>query len=136
MSKVKEIQFQRSKQRIFAMDGNYNVVGAWECRDDFVPGYNASGDPRGSIPNGKYVNVWAEVTNGKYGAAYGNFYITSNDPRGRDIHGGGSGLANSYADYQGWLPTFGCLRMQNADGVELSRMIIASGNKVTLTVVE
>ena len=37
---VKEIQFQRSKQRIFAMDENYNVIGDWECRDDFVPGYN------------------------------------------------------------------------------------------------
>ena len=133
---VKEIQFQRSKQRMYAMDEICNVVGEWECRDDFVPGYNAEGDPRGSIPNGVYVGVWAEVTNGAYGPAYGNFYITSNDPRGRDIHGGGSGTADPYADRQGWVPTWGCLRMQNIDGVELSQMIISSGNSVTLTVVE
>ena len=133
---IKEIQFQRSKQRIFAMDENYNVVGDWECRDAFVDGYNEAGDPRGSLPDGVYTGVWAEVTNGKYGPAYGNFYITSNDPRGRDIHGGGSGTANPYADYQGWAPTFGCLRMQNADGVELSQMMIDSGNSVTLTVVQ
>lgn len=133
---IKEIQFQRGKQRIFAMDESYQVVGEWECRDDFVQGYNAYGDPRGSLPDGTYTGVSAEVTNGAYGSAYGNFYITSGDPRGRDIHGGGSGLPDPYADYQGWVPTYGCLRMQNADGVELSRMIINSGNNVVLTVVE
>ena len=136
MAKIKEIQFQRSKQTIYAMDEGYNVIGQWECRDDFIPGYNAQGDPRGSLPDGVYTDVSAEVTNGAYGPAYGNFYITSGDPRGRDIHGGGSDLENPYADYQGWEPTYGCLRMQNADGVELSRMIIAAGNSVVLTVVQ
>ena len=133
---IKEIQFQRRKRTIYAMDENYNVVGQWECRDDFVPGYNASGDPRGSLPNGLYTHVHAEVTHGCYGPAYGNFYITSGDPRGRDIQGGGSGLPDPYADYQGWVPTYGCLRMQNADGVQLAQMIIDSGNDVELTVVE
>lgn len=132
---VKEIQFQRSKQRIFAMDENYNVIGDWECRDDFVRGYNEAGDPRGSLPDGVYTNVSAEVTNGAYGAAYGTFYITTHDPRARDIHGGGSGLPNPFAGRQGWVPTYGCLRMQNIDGEELSRMIIAAGNNVVLTVV-
>lgn len=135
MNMVKEIQFQRSKQRIFAMDENYNVIGDWECRDDFVPGYNEAGDPRGSLPDGVYTNVSAEVTNGAYGAAYGTFYITTHDPRARDIHGGGSGLPNPFAGRQGWVPTYGCLRMQNIDGEELSRMIIAAGNNVVLTVV-
>lgn len=132
---VKEIQFQRSKQRIFAMDESYNVIGDWECRDDFVQGYNEAGDPRGSLPDGVYTNVSAEVTNGAYGAAYGTFYITTHDPRARDIHGGGSGLPNPFAGRQGWVPTYGCLRMQNIDGEELSRMIIAAGNNVVLTVV-
>ena len=99
---IKEIQFQRSKQRIFAMDESYNVIGDWECRDDFVPGYNEAGDPRGSLPDGVYTNVSAEVTNGAYGAAYGTFYITTHDPRARDIHGGGSGLPNPFAGRQGW----------------------------------
>ena len=49
---IKEIQFQRRKRTIYAMNEEYKVVGQWECRDDFVPGYNASGDPRGSLPNG------------------------------------------------------------------------------------
>ena len=117
---IKEIQFQRRKRTIYAMDEDYKVVGQWECRDEFVHGYNSDGDPRGSLPNGLYTHVHAEVTNGA----------------GRDIHGGGSGLPDPYADYQGWVPTYGCLRMQNADDVELSRMIIESGNDVELTVVE
>lgn len=85
---LKEIQFQRSKQRIYAMDGEYRTIDSWECRDAFVPGYNAAGDPRGSLPNGVYTGVTAEVTDGAYGPAYGNFYITTRDPRARDIHGG------------------------------------------------
>ena len=77
---IKEIQFQRSKQMMFAMDEQYQVIGQWPCKDDFVPGYNATGDPRGSLPNGVYTGVTAEVTNGAYGPAYGNFYITTHDP--------------------------------------------------------
>ena len=82
----------------------------------------------------EYILVWPQ--NGAYGPAYGNFYITTHDPRARDVHGGGSGLPDPYADYQGWIPTYGCLRMQNADGVELSKMIIEGGNNVVLTVIK
>ena len=103
---VKEIQFQRSKQRIFAMDENYNVIGDWECRDDFVEGYNAQGQMRGSLHDGVHTNVSAEL--GRFGNPYGSFYIETNDPRERDINGGGSGLPDSYALRQGWVPTFGC----------------------------
>ena len=136
---LKEIQFQRQKQMIYAMDENYEVIGQWPCHSDFFPGYNEEGDPRGSLPDGTYCSVTAEVTNGKYGPAYGNFYITTGDPRQRDIHGGGSDLEDPFADYQGWEATHGGLRMQNADGVELAEMIIEAeeaGNDVTLTVVE
>lgn len=135
---IKEIQFQYSKQKIFAMDENYNVVGSWECRSDFEPGRNDKGLERESLPRGTYNNIKAEITlNGENGPSYGNFYITTGDYRNRDIHGGGNGwsISDPYADYQGWLPTYGCLRMQNADGVELCKMILASKN-VTLTVVD
>lgn len=132
---IKEIQFQRNKKRMYAMDEFYNVVGDWECHDDFVdrPG---DGIEQESLPDGTYEGVNAEITNGKYGPSYGNFYITTGDERYRDVHGGGAGLADPYADYQGWVPTYGCLRMQNKDGVELSQMIIDSGNNVIFTVVE
>lgn len=133
---LKEIQFQRDNQVIYAMDENWERIGEWECHDDFVEGLNDDGEPRESLPNGTYEHVSAEITDGKYGPSYGNFYITTGDARGRDIHGGGAGCPDPYADYQGWVPTYGCLRMQNADGVELSNMIIEAGNDVTLTVVD
>jgi RHS repeat-associated protein len=47
---------------------------------------------------------------------YGNdAYINTGDPRGRAIHGGGSGLSDPFAPRQGWVPTFGCTRGQNED---------------------
>ena len=126
---------------IFAMNEHYELVGAWECRDDFVPGFNDYQQERDSLPNGVYYSVWGELLdkddpNKNYGPAYGSFYITSNDPRGRDIHGGGSASPDPFADYQGWYPTLGCLRMQNANGRELVQMMIDSGNRLTLTVVD
>lgn len=132
---LKEIQFQRDNQTIYAMDENYKRIGQWECRSDFFPGVNSQGVPRATLPNGTYSHVSAEITT-QYGPAYGCFYVTTGDPRGRDIHGGGSGLPDPFAMYQGWEGTYGCLRMQNADGMELSQMIINAGNDVVLTVVD
>lgn len=130
-----QMQFQRDKQRMYLLDDKGQVVKNWECRSAFFAGYNDNGEPRATLPNGDYW-CWAEITNGKYGASYGNFYITTGDPRARDIHGGGANLADPFADYQGWLPTYGCLRMQNADGVELSKIIIDNGNNMLLEVVD
>jgi len=66
-------------------------------------------------------------------------YIDTQHPSGKDIHGGGSGLADPFADYQGWRPTYGCIRMQNADVRSLSKSILAfknryPGSKVPFTV--
>lgn len=55
---------------------------------------------------------------------YGGFYIPVLDVNGlwvrygRDgigIHGGGSGLGDSFAPTQGWVITEGCFRLQNVD---------------------
>jgi RHS repeat-associated protein len=60
--------------------------------------------------------------------AYGpaGAFIDTGDPRGADIHGGGSGLHNPFADYQGWVPTTGCTRGQNADVISLGQTITNS----------
>jgi hypothetical protein len=54
--------------------------------------------------------------------------INTNDPRGRQIHGGGSrfGVPGAYKDHQGWAPTMGCTRGQNADVISLGKTITAS----------
>ena len=121
--------YKRSEQRIYFGDKS------WECRSDFFPGENELGQARESLPNGTYTCV-AEEPPAENSNEYGTFYISTGDYRGRDIHGGGSGLDNPKDDYQGWYPTLGCLRCQNADGQELSRLIIDSGNNVELEVVD
>ena len=130
-----KLMFSRQDQTIvFCNDAG--IVVAFECHDDFVHGYNEEGQPHESLPNGEYV-VSAEDPGGTdNGPAYGTFYIRTGDPRGRDIHGGGSGLDDPFAPRQGWIPTYGCLRMQNEDGETLSRMIIDAGNEVPFLVAD
>ncbi|MES2309690.1 MAG: RHS repeat-associated core domain-containing protein [Verrucomicrobiota bacterium] len=63
------------------------------------------------------VNVSPPKKNKK---AYGpGDLITTDDPRGRWIHGGGSGLKDPLAPQQGWYWTQGCTRMQNDDLAKL-----------------
>lgn len=42
---------------------------------------------------------------------------------GIGIHGGGSGLYDPFAARQGWVVTFGCLRVQNDDNAKLVDLI-------------
>ena len=127
-----KIFFSRSEQTIYFVgpDG----TKAWDCHSDFFPGFNEEGQPRESLPLGSYI-VSAEDPPAENSAAYGTFYITTGDARGRDIHGGGSDLPDPFAPRQGWEATLGCLRCQNEDGEELSRLIIAAGNAVPMEVV-
>lgn len=138
-TRLAQLQFIRSNQRIYAMNRFGQVLKDYECRSDFVPGCNDVGQRRQSLPNGNYT-VSADYPGmdlaAEQGAAYGTFYIHTGDYRYRDIHGGGSGLSDPFAPYQGWVPTYGCLRMQNTDGEELSRMIINAGNSILLEVVD
>lgn len=108
---------------------------SWECRDAFFEGYNDAGQARESLPIGTYT-CNAEEPPAENNEAYGTFYISTGDSRGRDIHGGGSDLPDPFADYQGWEPTYGCLRMQNKDGQELSRLMLDDGNEIKLEVIE
>jgi hypothetical protein len=57
--------------------------------------------------------------------AYGpsDAYLDTGDARGRDIHGGGSSLANPLAPDQPLTPTLGCTRAHNSDVQSLGRMI-------------
>lgn len=60
---------------------------------------------------------------------------------GRDgigVHGGGTGLSNSLAARQGWVPTLGCIRLQNQDlvrFVSVVRIAQGRGGKAWLSVV-
>ena len=126
--------YKRPENLIVVLRG-FDVVASYECRHDFFPGENSEGQPRASLPAGLY-QVSADEPPAEDSDEYGTFYITTGDYRGRDIHGGGSGLDDPKAPLQGWYPTLGCLRMQNKHGQELSRLIIGDGNSVQLEVLE
>ena len=132
-----KLVYNRGIQALVVMDDSAAVAALYDCHDDFVAGKNDEEQPRASLPDGDYT-VSAEEPGQSAaeanGPAYGTFYIKTGDPRGRDIHGGGSGLNDPFAPRQGWVPTYGCLRMQNVDGEELSRLIIDAGNAVPLEV--
>lgn len=108
---------------------------SYECRCDIEDGVSDSGEVRETLPLGNYITN-AEPYPGENSKSFGNFYIVTGDSRGRDIHGGGSGCPDPFADYQGWRVTYGCLRMQNIDGQELSRLMIEDGNNIPLEVCE
>lgn len=135
---IKNVVFSRLSQTITTYDDAGEEICTWECRDEFEEGFNEYGQPRESLPNGVYPDIEAEIHQpGELDPAFGTFYISTGDERGRDIHGGGSSLEDPYAPYQGWRCTYGCLRMQNADGEELSAMIMEAakyGLSVTLHV--
>jgi len=131
-----KVVYTRNDQTIVFKNDD-GIYRAFECRDDFVPGENEEGQPHESLPNGDYfveAEEYGRRAGNANGPAYGTFYIKTGDPRGRDIHGGGSGLTNPFAPRQGWVPTYGCLRMQNEEGKKLSQLIIDSGNAVLLEV--
>ena len=134
------LRYVRHEDRMYALNDEGNVMYDWECRHDFVPGYNSYGQARASLPAGVYPHCWAEEPGDwckeNNGVPYGTFYIHTGDYRGRDIHGGGSGLSDPFARRQGWIPTYGCLRMQNEDGEELSRIMMMENGDVSLEVVE
>jgi hypothetical protein len=60
-----------------------------------------------------------------YGPA-GAFIDVGDTARGREIHGGGTGAPDPMADQQGWVPTTGCTRGQNADVISLGQTITNS----------
>jgi hypothetical protein len=53
----------------------------------------------------------------------GAFIDVGDTARGREIHGGGSGLPDPFADRQGWKATMGCTRGQNEDVIKLGQAI-------------
>ena len=60
----------------------------------------------------------------------GYYYIRVDGANGKDIHGGGNTtntalVSNPYADYQGWVRTYGCTRMQNAGVNDLAMKILS-----------
>lgn len=130
-----KLVYSRADQRLYFIEDDGQHFTSIECRNDFYPTSNCGTEQHETLPLGEYV-CNAEEPPAENSAAYGTFYVSTGDPRGRDIHGGGSDLPDPFAPRQGWEKTYGCLRAANEDGEAISRMILDAGNAVPLTVQE
>ena len=114
-----------------------------ECRD------KATGGPEfghnGRCPRGEFV-LGDPIA--KDEPAFGPFFIPIEDAPGHSamadhgragigLHGGGSGLDHPEAPFQGWVPTHGCLRVQNGALLHIVALVNAchaAGGIARLTV--
>ena len=143
---LKEIQVNKTKEMVYAMDEDSNVIARFPCSKAFVDGENSAGQAFDNAEDGTYEEGSEGDTEIMYpnnltedNIPYGWAYINI-DARGRALHGGGSGLADPFAPYQdALLPTHGCFRMYNADVFWLAqakKRSEATGIDVVITVVE
>ena len=142
---LKEIQVNKTKCEVYAMDEDYNIMATLPCSITFYPGYNSAGQPRCNAEDGVYYagdTVWVDVDwpdESDLSSAYGWGYINI-DERGHALHGGGSNLGwdGAMEPYQDLLPTEGCFRMHNADVYWLAlqaQRSIAAGTGLVVHVV-
>jgi hypothetical protein len=100
-----------------------------ECRNSTVN--NGTYGHFGNCPPGEFVLGHPVFKNT---VPFGPWFISVNDYDGHTsmqhwgragigIHGGGSGLADPFADHQGWTITEGCLRCQNIDLKHLVQLV-------------
>lgn len=137
-----EIQVNKTEQKVYAMNENYEVIATYPCSTAFYSGYNEYGQPYCNAEDGDYSDyVYAEAggkeNDEEHCTWYGWGYINI-DERGHALHGGGANLGERYNDpYQQLMPTLGCFRMFNADVYHLALMFLdaeSKGHKPIITV--
>ncbi len=130
-----------NQMNLYSQTGSY--IGEWSVRTSGT--YASHAVQYGSTPNGYYRVTAATAGDGFVNANVSNYNSGRSDINpaslgmgevalhplqtepgtqsrsGIAIHGGGMGrtISHPYADHQGWLKTHGCVRMQNADIVNL-----------------
>ena len=114
-----EIQINKTKKRVYALDENYEVYANFVIGTDYYDGYNDNGEPYSNVDDGVYPlnRVDIDYPNALT-AAYGWSYINIDIERGRALHGGGTNLGYVGANepIQSELcATYGCFRMRNID---------------------
>lgn len=117
---MKEVQVDKTKQKVFLLDEEYEIFGRLDMSTAFYEGFNSAGLARGNAADGVYKDtVWVDIdypNDEDISAGYGWAYLNV-DGRGRALHGGGANLGYEGAmePFQELLPTLGCFRLHNAD---------------------
>jgi RHS repeat-associated protein len=107
----------RAANKTSVFDPSKGKVLEFETRTASVGKPGADGPYSGKFT---YCQSVPEGSDGTAGGGFGPLKWRTTDPRGRWVHGGGTGLDDPYnAPRQGWKPTLGCTRAQNEDVKEL-----------------
>lgn len=125
--------FSREGKNLFSCPARcFGQHNDWTSKNgDTPPGLYQIGviyDTTGETPYGEYCVDLIDLEGQE----------TGNGRAGISLHGGGSGLANPFAPYQGWQATHGCIRVQNADLQKIVRLfkdVTKTGGVSYLTVV-
>lgn len=139
-----DIHFVVSKEgrslKLFEADGK----STWRCEARCFGQHSNWKATNGDTPPGLYVVGTIYDTQGE--EPYGSHCLdledlegqeTGNGRAGISLHGGGSGLPDPFAPYQGWVNTHGCIRVQNVHLEKIVAMVRKCkyrGGKVYLTV--
>ena len=143
------IMFSRSAHRmqfyLINDDGSKELRHVIDARNETVgPTDGVPYGHFGPCPPGDYVLGQPESRDE---IAFGRFFTPLLDvhgnwaPHGRSeigVHGGGSASPTPFAPQQGWYPTEGCIRLQNADNEQIFMPFVhtiqSAGGQVVFTV--
>ena len=135
--------FYPSTNRLKTFDGKGVMLLNIEARNRTVR--NGQYDHWGNCPPGMFLLSEPVMANTP---PFGKWFVRLNDWKGCTamaayrrsgigIHGGGSGLPDSFAAHQGWVVTHGCIRAQNGELETLVKLLgkaQASAGKCYITV--
>lgn len=125
--------FNRPANELKVFRDNGDLVLRCEARNETI-GPEGTDDPFGHFgpcPPGEGYRLRPPASTNE--PSTGRFFIELlDDPAGDfskheraaiGIHGGGSGLSDPFASHQGWVPTEGCIRLQNEDLERLVQLV-------------
>ena len=133
-----EIQINKTKKRVYALDENYEVYATFVISTDYYDGYNDNGQPYSNADDGVYSLNYVDIDYpNALTSSYGWGYIGI-DERGRALHGGSANLGYIGAIepiQSALLPTLGCFRMRNVDVFWLAHhAVFARDNGVNVVI--
>jgi hypothetical protein len=138
------IIFNDDSDLLKLFDATGRLVIQCECRNRTVGGDQFG--HFGRCPRGEFVlGVPVKKKSVPFGFWFTPVLDYANNHAMRDfkregigIHGGGSGLPHPMDDFQGWVSTHGCLRVQNVDNQKIVEFVKAAqvkGGRAYLSVV-
>lgn len=117
MAYIEKLIFNKETSKVYCVNTDGEEYANFPVSFNFWGGYNSEGEARAPIPNGTYPISMDDMEYGHYqGGAYGMFWIGLDSGRGRGFHGYGENRTLTSG-------TYGCVRGENDDGMQICRAV-------------